>query len=71
MPCRAACQLFLGWEREWLVGLVLLCVGEPPVPVLFDGCFVCLVAPEGLGGGDVLKRIGLCDDGLGMFSDVE
>lgn len=55
-----------------LVGLVFLCVGEPLVPVLFDGCFM-FGCPEGLGGGDVLKTGGteLCDDGLGVLPNVE
>lgn len=36
-------------------------------------CVLCLVAPEGLGGGDVLKTGGteLCDDGLGVLPNVE
>lgn len=44
MSCRAACQLFLGWECEWLVGLW----ASRRYPSCLMGV-LCLVAPEGLG----------------------
>lgn len=73
MPCRAACQLFLGWELRvfWLVWCFFVWASRW-YPFCLMGV-LCLVAPEGLGGGDVLKTGGteLCDDGLGVLPNVE
>lgn len=74
MPCRAALPVVLGMGvASVLVGLVFCVRASRWYPFCLMGFFLCLVAPEGLGGGDVLKTGGteLCDDGLGVLPNVD